>query len=189
MTSLALRRATPEDADFVLDMSEIAGHGFLPHYFRQSLPEGEDLRAYMLRRVCDRDSKMSYAKCWIAELDGSAVGMVNLDAIPDPAPAPDPDLPAMFQPLATLEASAPGTAVIEFLATLPAARGRGVGRALLDKAHEQRGPKGLALVVSDNNTAARGLYRSAGFKEIDRRAIVTQGWQTTGTEWILMTKA
>jgi ribosomal protein S18 acetylase RimI-like enzyme len=188
MTTVHLRRATVDEARFVLHMSEIAGHGFLPHYFRQSMPEGEDLQGYILDRVRDPDSKMSYRKCWIAEMGGVPVGMINLDAIPDPAPQPAADLPPMFQPLAALEASAPGTTVIEFVATLPTARGCGVGRALLRKAEKERGRKGLALVVSDNNHSARRLYAACGFEEVARRPIITQGWETSGTQWILMTR-
>jgi ribosomal protein S18 acetylase RimI-like enzyme len=189
MTAIKIRRATLDDAPFVLEMSEIAGHGFLPHYFRQSLPPDQDLHAYMLGVVCKPQGKMSYTLCWIAELDGTPVGLVNLDAIPDPAPPVDTDLPLMFQPLAELEASVPGATVIEFLATTPAARGKGVGRALLQKACDESGPKGAALVVSDQNLSARALYDAFGFKEVARRAIVTQGWHTPSTEWVLMTKS
>lgn len=186
MSRPTIRKARVEDAPFVLEMSEVAGHGFLPHYFKQMLPDGEDLKGFMLSRVTDPISKMSYAKCWIAELDGSPVGMVNLDLIPSPPEPIDPDLPAMFRPLAELEASAPGATVIEFLATVPEARGNGVGMALIETAKREAGPGGVALVVSDNNVSARALYAKAGFHEADRRPIVTQGWQTTGTEWILM---
>lgn len=182
----ALRPARYDDAATVLALSEIAGHGFLPHFFAQSLPAHQTLQDYMLARVRDPASKMSYTKCWLAELKGQPVGMVNLDPIPDPADPIDPQTPAMFRPLAELEAQAPGTTVIEFLATLPQARGKGVATALLDRAHQLRGPRGLSLVVSDNNTAARALYKRAGFAEIDRRPIVKDGWASDGTDWILM---
>jgi ribosomal protein S18 acetylase RimI-like enzyme len=186
MLGLNIRKATASDAPFVLEMSEVAGHGFLPHFFMQVLPEGEDLHSFMLSRVENPQSKMSYTKCWIAELEGTPVGMINLDLIPDPPEPIDPEMPPMFRPLAELEASAPGAIVIEFLATLPAARGKGVGAALIDCAKDQSGSGGVALVVSDNNSAARGLYLKAGFAEADRRPIVTQGWRTAGTDWILM---
>ena len=186
MPSPNIRKATVSDASFVLEMSEIAGHGFLPHYFKQVLPEGQDLQEFMLSRVQNPQGKMSYTNCLIAELKGSSVGMINLDLISDPAEPVDPDLPPMFRPLAELEASVPGALIIEFLATLPAARGNGIGAALIDSAKDQAGSGGVALVVSNNNTAAHGLYVKAGFVEVDRRPIVAQGWQTAGTEWILM---
>lgn len=186
MSTPTIRKARAEDAPFVLEMSQVAAHGFLPHFFRQVLPEGEDLQAFMLSHVEDPQDKISYTKCWIAELEGSPVGMINLDPIPDPPEPIDRDLPLMFMPLAELEASVPGAVVIEFLATVPEARGKGIGRALIDEAKRQAGPGGVALVVSDNNIAARALYQNTGFEEADRRSIVTQGWQTTGSEWILM---
>ena len=184
--SLHIRPAQPRDAEFVLDLSLIAAHGFLPHFFNQIMPEGQDLRAFMLDSVRDPLSKMSYAKCRIALLDGVPGGMINLDPIPLDPPQPDPDLPAMFHPLAALEAQSPGTTVIEFLATLPQWRGRGLGRALLDQAERERGPNGVSLVVSDNNTSARRVYERAGFVEVARRRIVHQGWESPGKEWILM---
>lgn len=189
MLSPTIRKATLDDAAFVLQMSEVAGHGFLPHYFKQMLSAGDDLNAFMLSRVRNPEGKMSYKKCWVAELSGKPAGMINLDPIPD---KPDPissDLQPMFRPLAELEASVPGALVIEFLAMSSEARGKGVGKALLESAKAMAGPAGVALVVSDNNTNARALYAKAGFAEVGRKPIVTQGWQTAGTQWILMTCA
>jgi ribosomal protein S18 acetylase RimI-like enzyme len=181
-----VRPARREDAELVLQLSEIAGHGFLPHYFAQVLPPERSLRDFMLSRVQSDDGKMSYTKCWVAEVDGQVAGMINLDPIPaTPAPVA-PETPAMFRPLAELEARAPETVVIEFLATLPEFRGRGVGKALLKVAEENRGRKGVSLVVSDNNAAARALYAAKGFDEVERRAIIKDGWQSDGREWILM---
>ncbi|MGB7242040.1 MAG: GNAT family N-acetyltransferase [Sulfitobacter sp.] len=181
-----IRKATAQDAPFILEMSEVAGHGFLPHYFMQLLPEGQDLHGFMLSCVENPQGKMSYTKCWIAEFDGSPVGMTNLDRISDPPEPIDPDLPPMFKPPAELEASVPGALLIVFLATVPVARGKGVGAALIANAKDRAGSGRVALFVSNNNTAARVLYQKAGFAEADRRPIVTQGWQTMGTEWILM---
>ena len=186
MSSFNIRKATANDATFVLEMSEAAGHGFLTHYFKQVLPKGQDLREFMLSRVENTQGKMSYTKCLIAEVDGACVGMINLDLIAENPEPIDPDLPPMFRPLAELEASVPGALIIEFLATRPDARGKGVGAALIDSAKSQAGSGGVALVVSDNNMTARGLYEKAGFLEAGRRPIVTQGWETTGSEWILM---
>ncbi|MBV9757969.1 MAG: GNAT family N-acetyltransferase [Alphaproteobacteria bacterium] len=59
------------------------------------------------------------------------------------------------------------------LAVIPAARRRGIARALLQAAgHEagRRGARTMFLEVSGANSAARGLYGAAGFVEIGRRA-------------------
>jgi hypothetical protein len=46
----------------------------------------------------------------------------------------------------------------------------------------------MALACRTNNASARALYSNAGFAEVGRKPIVTRGWQTSGTEWILMTQ-
>lgn len=59
------------------------------------------------------------------------------------------------------------------LAVIPAARRRGVGRALLDAAAREasrRGAHTMFLEVSSANAAARSLYAAAGFAEMGRRA-------------------
>jgi ribosomal-protein-alanine N-acetyltransferase len=67
---------------------------------------------------------------------------------------------------------AAGEAEILSVATDPARRGRGVGRALLDL-HLRRlaglGTQAVFLEVDENNEPARKLYRRAGFREVGRR--------------------
>ena len=58
------------------------------------------------------------------------------------------------------------------IAVLPAARRRGVAKALLSAATaaaREAGAQRLFLEVSAHNTAALALYRRAGFAEIGRR--------------------
>lgn len=58
------------------------------------------------------------------------------------------------------------------LAVAPSARGKGLGRALLDQAVEAAGRAGaisMFLEVADDNAAAIALYRSGGFEEKGRR--------------------
>jgi ribosomal-protein-alanine N-acetyltransferase len=58
------------------------------------------------------------------------------------------------------------------LAVAPAARGAGIGRALLDdllQAIETRGGATVYLEVRESNEAAKALYRSRGFEEVGRR--------------------
>ncbi len=59
------------------------------------------------------------------------------------------------------------------LAVDPECRGRGIGRALVARSIEEatlRGARTLFLEVRDSNEAARGLYESAGFEMVGRRA-------------------
>jgi ribosomal protein S18 acetylase RimI-like enzyme len=56
------------------------------------------------------------------------------------------------------------------------ARGRGLGRALVQKALEvarARGCKRIELDVQSDNTAARGLYSSLGFSDTPKGAVHT----------------
>ena len=58
--------------------------------------------------------------------------------------------------------------VLHLLGVSPAARGRGVGRAIIDRATAmatERGMKSLRLDTFDNNTPAIALYRSCGFTD------------------------
>lgn len=57
-----------------------------------------------------------------------------------------------------------GTLGIYCMATLPEARRRGLGRAVLRALAVESGMPGAYLVVTERNTAARALYRSEGLE-------------------------
>ncbi len=69
--------------------------------------------------------------------------------------------------------SAVGTeADVMTIATTEAARGRGIGRALLGEGIDwaiDQGASTIHLEVDEGNGAALGLYRSLGFEEWGRR--------------------
>ncbi|HEX5984131.1 MAG TPA: GNAT family N-acetyltransferase [Solirubrobacterales bacterium] len=57
-------------------------------------------------------------------------------------------------------------AYLQELYVVPALRGRGIGRALLEEAIEvsrEKGADGIDLNTGETDTAARGLYESMGF--------------------------
>lgn len=73
------------------------------------------------------------------------------------------------------------------MATLPPARGRGVGKALVDAAAAcavKRGRERLRLEVRRTNAVARRLYERAGFSVIDERP----GYYEDGETALLMEK-
>ena len=83
-----------------------------------------------------------HARLFVAERDGAAVGLVSATA-------------------------AAGTGYIGAMWIDPAARGGGLGRALLGSACawlRARGCAPLALTVTETNAAAIALYESAGFQ-------------------------
>lgn len=84
----------------------------------------------------------------VAELDGKPAGfMLTLDSLPD-------------------EVTGDDQAFIAYMAVERDARGAGIGSALLERAEDEarkRGAPYMALMVTEENTAARALYESAGY--------------------------
>lgn len=71
-----------------------------------------------------------------------------------------------------LSRNAAGEAEILSIAVAARARGRGLGRKLVDlhlRRLAGRGSRTVFLEVGENNEAARRLYRAAGFREVGRR--------------------
>ncbi len=60
---------------------------------------------------------------------------------------------------------------LDTLATLPAYRGRGIARALIEDARCRSEEAGLplGLLVADDNPGARSLYEAVGFRPVGRR--------------------
>jgi ribosomal protein S18 acetylase RimI-like enzyme len=85
----------------------------------------------------------------IAEVDGKAAGFIlTLDSLPD-------------------EVTGDDQAFVVYMAVERDARGAGIGSALLERAeHEarKRGAPYMALMVTDENAAARALYERAGYR-------------------------
>ena len=69
----------------------------------------------------------------------------------------------------------PGTRELSYIGLVPAARGRGLGRWLLRYALQRArevGAEWLTLSVDERNEPAMQLYRSHGFREYDRQAVL-----------------
>jgi ribosomal protein S18 acetylase RimI-like enzyme len=85
----------------------------------------------------------------IAEVDGKPAGFIlALDSLPD-------------------EVTGDDQAFIVYMAVERDARGAGIGSALLERAeHEarKRGVPYMALMVTEENAAARALYERAGYR-------------------------
>jgi ribosomal protein S18 acetylase RimI-like enzyme len=125
----------------------------------------------------------------MAEVSGEPVGFVLPIRLPDvPEEGDHTPMSPVLQPLDELEAEAHGTGHVYLMAVSEEMRGQGVGSALLQFAERWRGPRGMSLTVADANEGARRLYERNGYVEAGRRRMVKEGWQGTGTDWILMRK-
>ncbi|MEO1249321.1 MAG: GNAT family N-acetyltransferase, partial [Pseudomonadota bacterium] len=107
---------------------------------------------------------------------------------PEPA---DPGIPDVFVAISELANLALGHWYINFMAVEPEGRGRGLARALLNKAEEQasgEGCGGVALIVVASNSTAMSVYLRAGYQERARRPFDLSDFGTEPTEAVLMVK-
>lgn len=185
------RRARPDDVDVLLELVNYAGDGLARYLWEQWADEGETPEDFGRRRALREEGGFSFRNTFVIEHEGDAVGCLVGYEIPDaPVPIAD-DMPAMFVPLQELENLAPGTWYMNLLAVQPAARGRGLGTALIALAEEiaiSLDKSGTSLIVSDANTDARRLYERCGYAEVATRPMVKEGWQHAGENWVLLKK-
>ncbi len=90
---------------------------------------------------------------WVAEVNGQPAGFI----------AADPDWRGRGREERALE--------IHEIVVAPDFRGRGIGRALMERALElgrRRGRREAALWVGEGNRTARDWYRKLGFEEVGR---------------------
>jgi DNA-binding MarR family transcriptional regulator/N-acetylglutamate synthase-like GNAT family acetyltransferase len=104
-------------------------------------------------------------RCWIAEMDGSPVGSVFL-----------------------VQQNS-STAKLRLLLVEPQARGRGLGRRLVEECiafARAKGYRKLVLWTQSNLAAARGIYRTAGFRRARREPHSGFGVRLVGEYWELV---
>lgn len=155
MVQSTIRHATALDVDALRSVIAAANE---PH--RGAVQEG--LFDAYLASALDVAGRLQSAEVLVAELDGRVVGTITF--YPD---ANDEGMPSQFPS---------HTAGIRATAVEPSARGRGIGRALVDACIERAtatGLSGIALHTADFMVAAVALYEKAGFRrapEYDYRA-------------------
>ncbi|MFG2133485.1 GNAT family N-acetyltransferase [Streptomyces sp. NPDC048751] len=118
-------------------------------------------------RPADWLTPRSLLSAWVAELDGRVVGHVVLSH------SDEGDLaPGLWR---TRHPEAGAAAVVNRLFVSPAARGRGIGSALLERATSEAYARGLhpVLDVVASDTAATALYERLGWELLD---VVEQHW-------------
>ncbi len=144
MSQLSLRRGSERDRAFVLDL----GTRTTAASVSSLRPAPEALVAASYERLVDFAFANEY-ELLIAEndLDGPIGFVLMLDNLPDEVSG----LPQSF---------------IAYMAVEPDARRHGIAAKLLAAAEEAaraRGHAHLALMVTEDNTAARELYAQAGY--------------------------
>lgn len=188
LRNIEIRRARLEDADLLLPLMNRAGEGIPEYIWAQLAAPGQDPWDVGRTRFESEDAGISYRHVWVAETEGKIAGCLVVRRQPEVPPPLDPAMPSLFVPLQELENEAPGTGYLYVLSATREMRGRGIGTRLLNFAEQYRGPKGMSLIVADNNVRAKSLYERCGYVEAARRRMVKEGWQSPGTYWILMLK-
>jgi DNA-binding MarR family transcriptional regulator/GNAT superfamily N-acetyltransferase len=103
-------------------------------------------------------------RCWIAEMDGAPVGSVFVVK------------------------ETKTTAKLRLLIVDPKARGRGLGKRLVEECirfARERGYRRLALWTQSNLGAARAIYRAVGFRKLKAEKHASFGVKLTGEYWEL----
>jgi ribosomal protein S18 acetylase RimI-like enzyme len=182
-----LRVARGEDAPVLARLVNHAGEGLPLHLWTGLAQPGEDPWEIGARRQASRAAKGQIVV--IDEGQGPVAGLtcyrIGL------APEPLDGIPPLFRPMQELENLALESWYVNVLAALPEARGRGLGTCLLGLAEEIARAEAIgrmSVIVADNNAGARRLYRRQGYADAARRTMVKNGWQTDGTEWLLLLK-
>jgi DNA-binding MarR family transcriptional regulator/GNAT superfamily N-acetyltransferase len=103
-------------------------------------------------------------RCWIAEIDGERVGAV------------------------LVVKQSRSTAKLRLLIVEPGARGRGLGRRLVEECiafARARGYRKLVLWTQSNLAAARAIYRRCGFRRVRKERHSSFGYDLVGEFWQL----
>lgn len=191
MNSTLIRAATPDDAPHLVRFFRYAGEGLPDIVWAGMAAPGQSIDDVGLERAKGEEGNFSYCNAYVLEEAGViAAGIVGYRQLSEPAPI-GPDFPAAFVPLQELENLATGHWYVFFLATVPEARGKGHGTALLRHAEERAaalGCPGLAIMVSASNPGAVRLYARMGYEEAARRRVDIPGWIHSGTDAVLLLK-
>ena len=111
-----------------------------------------------------KDFDAARERCWIAESDGERVGAV------------------------LVVKQSRSTAKLRLLIVEPAARGRGLGRRLVEECiafARARGYRRLALWTQSNLAAARAIYKRCGFRRVRKERHSSFGADLVGEFWQL----
>ncbi|MCC5987686.1 MAG: GNAT family N-acetyltransferase [Pararhodobacter sp.] len=183
-----IRPARREDARDLARLIDIAGEGLPGHLWAGMAGPGEAPLDIGTIRAARDSGGFSWRNAHIAEIDNAPAGALVSYRL-GTEPQPIEDLPAIIRPLQWLENQAPGSHYINAIATYPPYRRRGIAAALMVQAESlAAGAPSLSLIVADGNAAALRLYASCGYGEQARAPLVSNGWQCSAENWLLLVK-
>jgi ribosomal protein S18 acetylase RimI-like enzyme len=189
MSKPEIRRAEKTDAAFLMPLVNRASEGLATHIWGTLAEPGQSAESIGLARIQSEDATISYVNAWIAEIDGRSLGCLIAYQKPEKPEELVSNVSPLFEPLMMLEREAYGTGYVFVLSTIAEARGLGIGSSFLAFAEKYRGPRGMSLIVADNNTGARRLYERHGYSVTATRPMIKNGWDSEGENWLLMIKA
>lgn len=189
---MRLRDAVRADARDLAYLINLAGEG-LPEYLWGLMAEGgESPLEVGMHRAARQEGGFSYRHARVCIDRGRLVGMLLAYRLPDSCDLEDlDDCPAVVEPLMRLEARVPGSWYINAVATLPAARRKGVGRLLMAQAEASAiaaGCAAMSLIVASENSTARSFYHRLGFREVASLPLVPWPGCAHGGDWLLMAR-
>lgn len=191
-TVIALRPATPGDADALAELINFAGDGLPRHLWGRMAKPGETAWDVGRMRARRDEGSFSWRNAVVAVIGNRvAACLIGYPLADEPEPVDYAASPPLFVPLQELENLAAGTWYVNVLATYPEFRGMGIGTRLLAEAEDlARGAdrRGLSIIVSDDNVGARRLYERCGYVERAQLPMVKDDWVSTGENWILLVK-
>jgi translation initiation factor 4G len=187
-----IRPATPDDARFIAWVIQAAGRSHLPRgVWDLALPGDEDERLDVLAAIAT--TRLLHFAHWTrflvhevdgvpaaalsayeaSEFGGDKLGLGMAEAFTTLGWSQDQMLavPRRMAPFATLGFPTPADLwIVEWVATLPDYRGRGLANALLLEIFEQGREAGFSrsqIGYFLGNTPARNAYEAVGYKYVD----------------------
>jgi translation initiation factor 4G len=190
-----IRGATLADTAFLAWVQQEASRSHLPFGFWDlAIPGPDEYRLRIVERICRAEARSfsHWSRFLVAEVNGepaaalsayddakAATGELFFAALIEALTAEgwnEARLGAMQQRLVPFLTCAPEqpdeTWVVEWVATLPAHRGKGLTRALLGailEAGRQRGYTAFQIGVLIGNTAAQRAYEGVGFSVVEEK--------------------
>jgi ribosomal protein S18 acetylase RimI-like enzyme len=155
---MEIRLARPEE---YAEAGEVTAGAYL-----EFARPGEDDWDEYLAELADVAGRAERAEVYVAAEDGRVLGCVTL-ALEDPVGESDQDLP-------------PEASNIRMLGVRPEARGRGIGRALVQACIDRSRESGKRVVMLHTTrlmTVAQKLYRDMGFgRDLERDYVFESGF-------------